>query len=95
MAELLVEHKNLKLHGEQVLSILLVKSIVAINERDLYPSQSLCLTNHSNSKSNVAGQINNCEHVKLMQPNKTPAIEWMIALNIHFQQKHMDAPGFK
>ena len=39
MAELLVEHKNLKLHGEQVLSILLVKSIVAINERDLYPSQ--------------------------------------------------------
>ena len=62
---------------------------------DLYPSQSLYLTNHSNSKSNMAGQINNCEHVKLMQPNKTPAIEWMIALNIHFQQKHMDAPGFK
>lgn len=43
----------------------------------------------------MAGQINNCEHVKLMQPNKTPAIEWMITQNIHFQWENMDAPGFK
>ena len=43
----------------------------------------------------MVGQINNCEHVKLMQPNKTPAIEWMITQNIHFQWENMDAPGFK